>query len=91
MVDPGLAAIARARLGRTLVNKWTIEEILGVGGMASVYRARHRNGNEVAVKMLHPALGSSERLRDGFVREAYLVNQIAHPGVPTVLDGKATK
>jgi len=55
--------------------------------MATVYRARHRNGNEVAIKILHPQLARSEALRETFVREAYLVNRIAHPGVPRVIDG----
>jgi len=86
MSDTGLGAIARARVGRTLVGKWTLVGILGVGGMATVYRARHRNGSEVAIKMLHPALAPSDRLRESFVREGYLVNRIGHPGVPRVLD-----
>lgn len=82
----GLVAIARARLGRTIARKWRLEEILGVGGMATVYRARHRNGDEVAIKLLHPSLAGSEIVRETFVREACLVNRIGHPGVPRVID-----
>ena len=34
----------------TLKDKWTIERLLGVGGMAAVYAARHRNASRGAIK-----------------------------------------
>jgi serine/threonine-protein kinase len=49
-------ASARDRIGQTLCGKYFIEEVLGVGGTAVVFRATHRNGNRVAVKLLHDHL-----------------------------------
>ena len=49
-----LVARVEARVGLTLKGKWRIDELIGVGGMASVYAATHRNNKRVAVKMRAP-------------------------------------
>ena len=81
--------IAHERIGQVLRGRWTLERVLGMGGMAAVYQARHRNGALVAVKMLHPALSASATLCERFVREGYVANRVAHPRVPRVLDDDA--
>jgi eukaryotic-like serine/threonine-protein kinase len=86
MMDPIVSEIAASRCGRVLREKWTLTSVLGVGGMASVYAAIHRNGSRVAIKMLHPALSTSDEIRHSFLREGYLLNRIEHPGVPRVHD-----
>jgi serine/threonine-protein kinase len=53
--DP-VAQRAKTRVGRQLKEKWRLDRLLGVGGMAAVYAAEHRNGKRVAVKILHAAL-----------------------------------
>jgi len=80
---------AAARVRTTLRGKWLLEELLGVGGMAAVYRARHRNGAHVAVKILHAVLGESEDLRRRFVHEGYVANKIEHPAVVHAQDDDA--
>jgi len=35
---------ASARLGTVLREKWRLDVLLGLGGMAAVYGATHRNG-----------------------------------------------
>jgi serine/threonine-protein kinase len=80
---------ARARVGTTLRGKWVLEDLIGVGGMAAVYRGRHRNGSRVAVKILHPLLGQSEEIRRRFVHEGYVANKIDHPAVVRVHDDDA--
>jgi serine/threonine-protein kinase len=77
---------AAARVGTTLRGKWILEELIGVGGMAAVYRARHRNGSRVALKILHATLGQSEEIRRRFVHEGYVANKIDHPAVVRVHD-----
>lgn len=77
---------AAARVGTTLRGKWVLEELIGVGGMAAVYRARHRNGSRVALKILHATLGQSEEIRRRFVHEGYVANKIDHPAVVRVHD-----
>ena len=77
---------ARARVGTVLDDKWTLERLLGVGGMAAVYAARHRNGARAAVKVLHPDLSRYEEVRERFQREGYAANRVGHPGAVKVLD-----
>jgi eukaryotic-like serine/threonine-protein kinase len=79
-------AYARTRVGRTLNDRWRLDDLLGVGGMASVYSATHRNGNRVAIKILHPELSGYEELKERFLEEGYAANNVAHPGVVAVYD-----
>jgi serine/threonine-protein kinase len=85
-VDPELEQRARARIGTTIRDKYTIDSVLGIGGMAVVYGATHRNQAEFAIKMLHPELSMRESLRSRFLREGYAANSVKHPGVAAVVD-----
>jgi serine/threonine protein kinase len=76
----------KAREGNVLDGKWTLERLLGSGGMAAVYMARHRNGARAAVKILHPDLARNQEVRERFLREGYAANQVEHPGAVQVLD-----
>jgi len=82
-------ASARDRIGKTLCGKYFLDEVLGVGGTAVVFRATHRNGNKVAVKLLHDHLCKSRDITRRFMREAYLANLLEHPGTVRVLDDDA--
>ena len=77
---------AARRVGTVLAGKYEIEGILGVGGMASVFIAVHRNGRRVAVKLLHEELGIHPDVRARFVREGYVANAVGHPGAVLVFD-----
>lgn len=83
---PSHRALAERRVGATLRDKYRIERVLGVGGMATVYLGVHRNGHKVAVKILHPELSQSASQRERFIREGYVANSIEHPGAVRVLD-----
>jgi len=41
---------ARARIGIVLHGKWKLDALLGIGGMAAVYSATHRNGSRADYK-----------------------------------------
>ncbi|MBH9879342.1 serine/threonine protein kinase, partial [Clostridioides difficile] len=41
------------RVGTTLRDKWKLERLIGVGGMAAVYVAAHKIGRRDAIKILH--------------------------------------
>jgi serine/threonine-protein kinase len=86
VVDNVVEELARKRLGRTIKGKWRLDRLIGVGGMAAVYAATHRNGARVAIKMLHPTISASQQIRARFIREGYLANKVDHPGVVRVLD-----
>jgi eukaryotic-like serine/threonine-protein kinase len=83
-------ASARDRLGQTLGGKYVLEDVIGVGGTAVVYRAQRSDGTIVALKMLHDYLGASEEVCRRFKREAYVANMIEHPGTVRVLDDGTT-
>ncbi|HEY2518074.1 MAG TPA: serine/threonine-protein kinase [Polyangiaceae bacterium] len=77
---------ARSRVGSTVREKYFLERLLGVGGMAAVYVATHRNGHRVALKMLHPELSVDPDLRGRFLREGYVANKVEHAGAVRILD-----
>jgi eukaryotic-like serine/threonine-protein kinase len=77
---------AEARVGRTLSDKWKLEKLLGMGGMAAVYLATHRNRSRAAVKMLHRSLSTHEPIRRRFLREGYVANTVEHAGAVRVID-----
>src|ERR1700691_1872039 len=77
---------AQEQVGRTLNQKYRLDALLGVGGMAAVYAATHRNGNRVAIKLLHPELTRSSDVLARFIREGYAANRVSHPGAVRVLD-----
>jgi eukaryotic-like serine/threonine-protein kinase len=88
-VDP-IREQAKKRVGQTINNKWTIDRLVDMGGMAAVYAATHRNGKKVAIKMLHPFIAAHEDVRERFLREGYVANQVEHPGAVSVLDDDIT-
>jgi eukaryotic-like serine/threonine-protein kinase len=78
---------SRARVGNVLREKWKLEALLGVGGMAAVYAATHvNNGRRGAIKVLHPELSTNPEVRTRFLREGYAANKVEHAGVVSVLD-----
>jgi serine/threonine-protein kinase len=84
--EDALRARAGARVGQVLRGKWQLDRLIGIGGMAAVYAATHRNGKRGAVKMLHLELSSNDALRSRFLREGYAANRVGHPGAVSVLD-----
>lgn len=77
---------AGALIGRTLNGKWTLERLLGEGGMAWVFAATHRNGNRAAIKVLKPDSTEDPDLRRRFLREGFVANKIGHPGAVLIFD-----
>ncbi|MFF2396495.1 protein kinase [Nocardia sp. NPDC058114] len=66
---------------------YTIERLLGRGGMGSVYLARHpRLPRRTAMKLLNRELFFDTEIKARFEREADLVAQLEHPNIVTVYD-----
>ena len=61
-IDNEVIEEAKRRLGQVLSGKWTLDSVLGVGGMATVYAATHRNRKRAAVKLLHPQLSMNSNI-----------------------------
>ncbi len=85
-VQEEISQRAKARLGTVLHGKWQLDSLLGIGGMAVVYAATHRNGKRAAVKVLHPEQSLSPTVRARFLREGYVANKVDHPGAVSILD-----
>jgi len=74
-------------LGRTLDDKYLLEDKLGIGGMGTVYRARHLLIDRiVAVKVLNPRLVEDEAARARFRREAKAAGRLRHTNAVGVTD-----
>lgn len=90
MGDPPPAAMTRPSLilpPGTILGGYEIEEVLGIGGMAVVYRAVQRSlGRPVALKVLNPRLAADETFRARFRREGAMVAALDHPSVVPVHD-----
>ncbi|WP_437319399.1 serine/threonine protein kinase [Sorangium sp. So ce385] len=74
------------RIGTVLCGKWTIERLLGAGGMAAVYVGVHKIGRRGAIKILHPEIARVPELRARFYQEAQAVNRFVHPGAVEIHD-----
>ncbi len=82
---------ANERLGEWVKGKFRLDSLLGVGGMASVYAASHRNGSRAALKILHAEFAREDNIRQRFLREGYVANKVSHPGVVRILDDDTTE
>lgn len=66
---------------------YDIEERIGRGGMASVYRARqHTFDRDVALKVLKPDLSEDEQFCQRFVQESLIVAKLHHSHIVQVYD-----
>jgi eukaryotic-like serine/threonine-protein kinase len=82
-----LAAITDPLLGKTLAGRYVIEDLLGEGGMSTVYRARHKLVDRpCAVKVMSPTLATDANVRERFRREAKSTQAISHPNVIEIFD-----
>jgi len=78
-----------ADMGRigTTVGNYHLQQILGRGGMGTVYSGEHVYiGKKVAVKVLHPRFAKYEDAVKRFLREARAASSINHPNIVDVTD-----
>lgn len=74
-------------IGITLNNRYTIQEKVGGGGMANVYKAHdNKLGRDVAVKILKQEFVNDNELVDNFRKESYSAAKLNHPNIVGVFD-----
>lgn len=82
-----LVAIQDPLIGTTIAGRYQIEEVLGQGGMATVYAARHRLVDRpCAVKVMNAQYTRNEVIRERFRREAKAAQKLAHPNIIEIFD-----
>ena len=73
--------------GKMLENRYEILEKIGVGGMATVYRAKcHVLNREVAVKVLKDEFTTDSEFIKRFNSEAQAAASLTHPNIVSVYD-----
>ncbi|MBP5304081.1 MAG: Stk1 family PASTA domain-containing Ser/Thr kinase [Clostridia bacterium] len=74
-------------IGKRLDGRYEIKELIGVGGMAYVYRANDLIGErEVAVKILKDEYLANEEFTRRFKNESRAISIMSHPNIVKVLD-----
>jgi len=75
------------KVGDVVAGRYELGEVLGIGGMASVYRAHDRVlERDVALKVLDERLGEDPEYVERFRREARAIARLTHPNIVTVID-----
>ncbi len=74
-------------VGTTIAGRYELEEVVGHGGMSSVYKAHDSLlERHVALKILHERYNADDEFVERFKREARSVAQLQHPCIVTVID-----
>lgn len=75
------------KIGAVLSNRYEIQEKLGGGGMAVVYKAKDiLLGRTVAVKVLRDQFIQDDTFVDRFRREAQAGARLSHPNIVSIYD-----
>ena len=83
-----LATLARMEPQNLLCGPYRLGNLLGRGGMGSVYSAQRVDGEiaqQVAVKLIRPG-ADSPQLRERFLAERQILATLAHPNIARLLD-----
>ncbi len=73
--------------GDLIADRYELEELVGTGGMSTVFRARDRQlERRVAIKILHEHYAEDPEYLERFRREARAVARLSHPNIVTVID-----
>ena len=73
--------------GKVVAGRYLVEELVGIGGMAVVFRGQHMGlCRAVAIKVLRPEYGENPEIAARFAREARASSGFDHPNCRAVLD-----
>ena len=69
-----------------MIEGYALLREIGVGGMATVHLARDETtGDEVAIKVMAPALQADRNFSGRFLKEARIMAQLDHPNIARIL------
>jgi serine/threonine protein kinase len=76
-----------ADLSGRMLGQYRLKELIGVGGMAAVYRARQESmDRDVAIKVMAAQLAANDEFVARFEREARVIAKLQHPHILPVID-----
>ncbi|MBK6808987.1 MAG: protein kinase [Sandaracinaceae bacterium] len=85
--EEGSSGSSDPLIGRTVGGSYTLQEIVGVGGMGRVYRAEQGTlGRTVAIKVIHPHLLGDDQTVARFYQEARAASRLNHPNSVSIID-----
>ena len=93
LADPVVRPVQEPGLQGQVIGSYTLDSLLGQGGMGTVWLAHRSDGRyeaHVAVKLLNPALlgpGGIERFR----REGQALGRLTHPNIARLIDAGVTQ
>lgn len=71
--------------GEVFNRRYELQEVLGRGGIGTVFKALQLDCNRVvALKILHPEWAADEDFKKRFIREARALNELRHTGIVTI-------
>ncbi|NOY90347.1 MAG: serine/threonine protein kinase [Deltaproteobacteria bacterium] len=86
-MKPGAGRPRMPQTGQLLANRYRVGGRLAAGGMGAVFEAHdEQQGEDVALKLLHPELCVDREMHRRFRREASILASLVHPAVVRVLD-----
>ena len=80
------AVVTPENLSGSTLAGYTLQEMVGEGGTAVVYRSEHPQHGTVAVKVLREKLRNDRTAVARFVREATMGTKVTHPNVVRTID-----
>ncbi len=78
-------SVSDPRIG-SQIGDYSVDDLLGEGGMGKVYTATGPDGGRVALKLVKDDYARDETFRRRFYREARIAQTVKHPNVVPVLD-----
>ena len=89
MTSPSSPSVVPADLAKALADRYDLRDVLGRGGMATVYMAYDRkHQRDVALKVLRPDIAASIGA-DRFLKEIQIVARMVHPHILSLHDSGA--
>ncbi|MEZ5345048.1 MAG: protein kinase [Pyrinomonadaceae bacterium] len=74
-------------IGKTLADKYEIQELVRESDLGNIYRGRHLlMENSVTIKILAPALAVDDNIVERFSLEARTISRLSHPNILNVTD-----
>jgi eukaryotic-like serine/threonine-protein kinase len=81
------ATVIAALVGTVLGERYSLERVLGAGGMGAVFEGKDlRLGRAVAIKVMLPGFARDAEYTKRFLREAQTCSMIRHRNVVVILD-----